>query len=75
MCHVVLWVIAADEASLQSGYAKLAEKLDLPERDEQKLDRIVLAVKEWLERHTNWLLIMDNADNLQLARSFFQRVT
>jgi len=72
--QAVFWVSAADEASLQTGYATLAEKLDLPERDEQELHKIVRAVKKWLERHTNWLLIMDNADNLQLARSFFPKV-
>src|SRR5207253_585940 len=52
----VFWV-NADEASLQISYAKLAGKLDLPEKDEQDLAKIVEAVKEWLERHTNWLLI------------------
>jgi tetratricopeptide (TPR) repeat protein len=71
--QAVFWVNAADEALLKIGYATLAEKLDLPERDEQELDKIVQAVKNWLEWHTNWLLIMDNADNLQLARSFFPK--
>jgi len=71
----VFWVNAADEESLQIGYAKLAEKLDLPERDEQELAKIVEAVKQWLDDHTDWLLIMDNADNLQLARSFFPEVS
>jgi len=71
--QAVFWVSAADERSLQTGYAALAEKLDLPERDEQELAKIVKAVKEWLERHTHWLLIMDNADNLSLARSFFPK--
>jgi transcriptional regulator with XRE-family HTH domain len=72
--QAVFWVSAADEVSLQTGYATLAEKLELPEKDEQERDTIVKAVKEWLERHTNWLLIMDNADHLQLARSFFPKV-
>jgi hypothetical protein len=73
--QAVFWVSAADEESLLAGYAKLAEKLDLPEKDEQELYKIVQAVKEWLERHTNWLLVMDNADNLPLARSFFPEVS
>jgi tetratricopeptide (TPR) repeat protein len=49
----------------------LAQLFALPERDERETDRIVQASKQWLERHTDWLLIMDNADDLQLARSFF----
>ena len=34
------------------------------------MDRIVQAVKNWLEEHTHWLLILDNADDLELACSF-----
>ncbi len=71
--QAVFWMNAADEASLQTGYATLAEKLDLPEKDGQKIETIVQAVKDWLADHTNWLLIMDNADNLPLARSFFPK--
>jgi tetratricopeptide (TPR) repeat protein len=71
--RTVLWVDAANEATLVSSYDKLAHLLELPDLDERDLDRSLEAVKDWLERHTNWLLIMDNADNLQLARDFFPR--
>jgi transcriptional regulator with XRE-family HTH domain len=69
--RAVFWVNAADETALERSYANLAETLRLPERDEQRLDLRVDAVKRWLKDHTNWLLIMDNADDLELARSFF----
>ncbi len=72
--QAVFWVNAADEAVLQGDYVTLAETLDLPEKNAQELKKIVYAVMMWLERHTNWLLIMDNADDLQLARSFFPKV-
>lgn len=68
--RVALWVIAADSATLERSVANLAEVLRLPERNEHELDRRILAVRNWLTDHTNWLLIMDNADNLELARSF-----
>ena len=68
--RAVFWVNAADDMTLQSSYADLAEVLRLPERNERELDKRVRAVKRWLERHTNWLLIMDNADDPP-ARSFF----
>ncbi len=70
MYRAVFWVDAAEESTLQAGYDYLAHMLELPERNEQKLDRRIQAVKRWMEGHTNWLLILDNADNLQLARSF-----
>jgi hypothetical protein len=69
--RAVFWVSAADKATLQGSYDSLAQTLELPERHEPELDRRVQAVKRWLETHTNWLLIMDNADDLHLARAFF----
>ncbi len=66
----VLWVNAADKATLEAGYLSLADLLHLPERNEREVDRIVQAVKSWLEGHTGWLLVLDNADDLPLARSF-----
>jgi tetratricopeptide (TPR) repeat protein len=69
--QAVFWVDAANETTLVSSYDKLAHKLKLPDLDERDLGKSVEAVKEWLEIHTHWLLIMDNADNLLLARSFF----
>ncbi len=71
--QAVFWVDAADISSLQASYVELARLLELPERSEQELYLIVQAVKDWLERHTNWLLIMDNADDLELASSFFPK--
>jgi transcriptional regulator with XRE-family HTH domain len=68
--RAALWVNAANESTLQASYEKLAETLKLPERNEQKLERRIQAVKDWLKTHTNWLLIMDNADDLPLAESF-----
>ena len=44
--------------------------MKLPEEKEREIDRIVQAVKTWLEEHSRWLLILDNADNLELARSY-----
>jgi transcriptional regulator with XRE-family HTH domain len=69
--RTVLCVNAADETALVRSYDDLAHLLELPDLDERDLNQSVRAVKQWLKRHTNWLLIMDNADDLELARSFF----
>jgi tetratricopeptide (TPR) repeat protein/transcriptional regulator with XRE-family HTH domain len=73
-CHphiyrCVFWVNASDKASLEASYLALAHLLKLPEEKEREVDRIVQAVKIWLEKHPRWLLILDNADDLELARS------
>jgi len=72
--RVVLWVNAADGRTLQADFDTLAQTLGLPEQHEDDPKQRVRAVKRWLGDHTHWLLIMDNADNLQLARSFFPEV-
>jgi transcriptional regulator with XRE-family HTH domain len=69
--RAVFWVNAADRKTLQADYYSLAHRLKLPDLDEHNPEQCKQAVKQWLVDHTNWLLIMDNADNLQLARSFF----
>jgi len=55
---LVWWVRA--ETSADSDYAKLAVRLNLPEKDLADQPKIVEAVREWLEHHTDWLLILDN---------------
>lgn len=68
--RAVFWVNAADRTTLQADYDNLAHLLKLPERSERETDQRIQAVKRWLEGHSCWLLILDNADDLQLASSF-----
>lgn len=66
----VFWVLAATREALVADVVMLAELLDLPEKDEQDQQRILTAVKRWLATHEGWLLVLDNADDLLLAREF-----
>jgi tetratricopeptide (TPR) repeat protein/DNA-binding XRE family transcriptional regulator len=66
----VFWVLAATRDTLVADFVKLAELLDLPEKDQQDQQRIVIAVKRWLAAHEGWLLILDNADDLPQAQQF-----
>jgi tetratricopeptide (TPR) repeat protein/transcriptional regulator with XRE-family HTH domain len=66
----VFWMRAATSDTLAADFIKLAELLNLPEKDEQDQQAIVDAVKDWLARHEGWLLILDNADDLPLAQEF-----
>src|SRR5262249_34588697 len=49
---------------------KRRARLNLPEKDAQDQGKAVNAVKRWLESHDGWLLILDNADDLAMAREF-----
>ena len=66
----VFWMWAATQDTLDADFVKLAQLLDLPEKGEQDQTLIVAAVKRWLSANENWLLILDNADNLPMAREF-----
>ncbi len=66
----VLWVRAAARDTLIADFVTIAALLHLPEKDERDQTRVVAAVKDWLAQHAGWLLILDNADDVELARTF-----
>ena len=61
----VLWASAATHENLISAFVSIADRLQLPERTLQEHDKIVVAVSHWLSTHEEWLLIVDNADELE----------
>ena len=66
-----LWVSAASRDTLQSGFAALAEVLNLPERNEADQAKVVAAVQRWLNTtNQTWMLILDNADELKELHGF-----
>jgi tetratricopeptide (TPR) repeat protein/DNA-binding XRE family transcriptional regulator len=66
----VFWVTAATRETLHSDFVALARLLQLPAQDLPDQQVIVDAVKQWLARHEQWLLILDNADELDLLPDF-----
>ena len=64
------WATADSREAVVSGYATIAGLLELPEADAQDQTLAVEAVKRWLSSHEDWLLILDNADDLAMAREF-----
>jgi len=66
----VFWVTAATRERLHSDFVALARLLQLPVQDLPDQQLIVDAVKQWLARHEQWLLILDNADELDLLTDF-----
>ena len=68
--RAVFWVRAETRDELSSGFAVLAQLLGLPERDEADRSLVVAAARRWLEGNADWLLVLDNADDLRLARNF-----
>ncbi len=69
----VFWVRADTELALTSGYVAIAQRLNLPLKDAENQDETVQAVRVWLGREEDWLLIFDNADRPELVQPFLPR--
>jgi tetratricopeptide (TPR) repeat protein len=71
--RMALWSVADSRDALLSGFAALAQLLDISQKDEKDLGAVAAAVRSWLESNSGWLLILDNVDTieaLQLVRQF-----
>jgi TIR domain/NB-ARC domain len=72
--EAVLWAPAENKESLISSYSALATLLNLPEQHTGDQEITIEAVKRWLQMHQKWLLILDNADDLELLPPFLPTV-
>ncbi len=68
--RAILWVSAATAESLRSDFVKLASLLHLPEKGVHDQNIIIAAVKQWLTQQPDWLLILDNVDDIVMVRDF-----
>ncbi len=68
--QAVLWSRAETQEALVSGYVEIAQHLNLPQKDEQDQALVVKAVLHWFKTQRQWLLILDNADDLKVVREF-----
>ena len=59
--RLVWWMASEEPGKLAADYAALAQKLNLPERDDQDQVVVVRAVRHSLSRSSGWLLVFDNA--------------
>jgi tetratricopeptide (TPR) repeat protein len=72
---LVWWVRAEEPATLASDYAALAEPLNLEEKAAQEQRETITAVRQWLEHHEGWLLILDNAPEPAAIQAYLPRAT
>jgi hypothetical protein len=68
--QVVLWARAESIEALTSSYVTISTLLNLPEHEAQEQEITIQAVKTWLQTHSVWLLMLDNADDLSLVPTF-----
>jgi tetratricopeptide (TPR) repeat protein len=66
----VFWIEAETGETVVSSLLRIAELLQLSERQEANQQRVVVAVQRWLSGHSGWLLIWDNVEDLSLLDRF-----
>src|SRR6266487_1874612 len=66
----VFWVRAASRETLTSDFVTIANLLLLPEKGEQDQNQVIIAVKQWFTEHDEWLLILNDADDVAMVGDF-----
>ena len=66
----VFWARAESRDTLLSDFVSIASVLNLPESTAKEQETAVGAVQRWLEANAGWLLVLDNADDVVIAREF-----
>jgi hypothetical protein len=67
---VVWWISSENLSTLDTNYANLAVRLNFPEKDETEQSVMVAAVRDWLNQNPGWLLIFDNAQDMEEVRPY-----
>ncbi|MEL6225241.1 MAG: NB-ARC domain-containing protein, partial [Cyanobacteria bacterium J06627_8] len=68
--QAVLWIRSETQEEFASELSALAQDLGLTQTQESEQAAVIQAVKRWLSTHQDWLLVLDNADNLNLVRDW-----
>jgi hypothetical protein len=71
--QTVLWIRAETEADLVTGFTSMAELLALSSSRLQQRESVLESIQRWFNNTTDWLLILDNADNLALVEPFLPK--
>jgi tetratricopeptide (TPR) repeat protein len=68
--QAVLWARAETTEALHASYIEIAGLLALHHKEAQEQEAIVQAVKDWLRMNQEWLLVLDNVDDLSIVQPF-----
>jgi tetratricopeptide (TPR) repeat protein/transcriptional regulator with XRE-family HTH domain len=66
----VFWISADSAETILASFLDIANVLALPQRKETDRQQVVMAVQQWLSIHSQWLLIWDNVEELELVTRF-----
>src|SRR5262249_35335934 len=64
----VLWLRTETPETLLADLIALMETFELPAKQGREHHQILSALKRWLKKQSNWLLILDNVEEFALVR-------
>jgi tetratricopeptide (TPR) repeat protein len=70
----IFWIGAERAETILSSFLAIADLLNLEERQQAEQQRVVAAVQRWLSVHSQWLLIWDNVEDLDMLQRFLPAV-
>ncbi len=65
----IFWISAETSGSVAASFVAIADLLNLPEKQDKEQSRVMAAVTRWLTSHSDWLVIFDNVEDLELVKS------
>ncbi|MDQ2901972.1 MAG: tetratricopeptide repeat protein [Chloroflexota bacterium] len=66
----VLWINASTAEAMISNLMAIANALQLSSGHRQDHAKTIAAIGYWLNQHHNWLLIVDNVEDIELTKHF-----
>lgn len=73
--EAVWWLAAESPATLAADYAALAQPLALPEKEAADQNLAITAVRQWLNHHDGWLLVFDNAPEVEALHDYLPQAS
>jgi tetratricopeptide (TPR) repeat protein len=67
---LVVWIKADSRQQLHASFIAAARFLELPEWNNPDQTLALAAMFHWFTRHTGWLAVFDDVDDLDLAKEF-----
>jgi len=71
--QTIVWMSADSQESFEASIRTLAFELALP-IEGKPFDEIRKSVENWFQQHRDWLLLIDNADELNLIKAFLSKI-
>ena len=70
----IYWITASSEAELLSGFQAIANETRCVDTESLTLSEIARRVLNWLYRSKDWLLVLDNLDDITVAEGYLPRI-